>query len=110
MINVITVPTKLNITPIIPKILDTPILNPNSDFKSDLTCEFNSSFFKTKIIDNVTPINPATRLPIEKALANKAMILFESALANTINNIDKIENDDKIQDIITNIRAAIRWA
>ncbi len=106
MINVITVPAKLNTTPIIPKKLDTPILNPDSNPNND----FISSFFKTKVIHNVTPIIPAIRLPIEKTSANKAIILFESASTNTIDNIDKTENDDKIQDIIINIRAAVKWA
>ncbi len=94
MINDAIVPNILNTRAIIAIIEDAPIL---SDRSNSLLC-------KTKVIPNAKPIIPAIRLPIEKTIVNKAAILFESALTNKINETDKIENDEKIQAIVTNTR------
>jgi hypothetical protein len=92
MINDAIVPSILNTSATIAIIQDAPILN---DILRLFVC-------KTRLIPNAKPIIPAIRLPIEKTMVNKAAILFESALTNKINTTDKIENDEKIQAIVTN--------
>ncbi len=100
MINDAIAPSILSARAIIAIIVDAPILK---DW-------WNSSFCKTREIPNAKPIIPAIRLPIEKTIVNKAAIFFESALTNKINKTDKIENDEKIQAIVTNTRDPISLA
>jgi hypothetical protein len=47
------------------------------------------------------------RLPIATILVNKARIFFGSVLKNRINNIDRTENNEKIQAMVRNTRAAV---
>lgn len=100
MTNAIIIPTTLKTRAIIAIIADVPILNDT----------LGSFFCKTEVIPTATPTIPEIRLEIVKAIVNKAAILFESALTNKINKIDKIEIDDKIQDNVINRRDAIIFA
>ncbi len=63
-----------------------------------------------KLIPRAIPMIPARRLPIERTLANIAIVLFKYSLTNRIDNINTIDNGDRIQDIVTYARADITLA
>ncbi len=92
MINIAIAPPKLKTTAIIANILDTPMLNVAS---------------LIKLIPRATPMILPIRLPIEITFPNIAIVLFKSSLTKIIDNINTTDNDDRIQDIVTNDRADI---